>query len=200
MILIINLNMGNIGSWKNILTDLDLEFNVANSISDISKDYDVCILPGVGTFNSATQELDKRGFRKFLKSFHSEGKKIIGVCLGMQLLFESSEEGKGNGLGLIQGKVIKFANSKEYKSMRMGWGLVKFNSRSNYYPEQIKRFYFCHSYHCIPNKNNVVIGNAYHGLEYNCIVKENNVWGIQFHPEKSGKEGLYLIKHILEKK
>lgn len=199
MILIVNLNMGNIGSWKNILTDLDLKFDVANSVTDISKKYEICILPGVGTFNSAVREIDKRGFREFLMAFHSQGKKIIGVCLGMQLLFNKSQEGEGDGLGLIPGKVIKFKEMKEYKSMRMEWGLVRFNNLSSYLPEQIKRFYFCHMFHCVPDMNNIIIGNAYHGIEYSCIVNDQNVWGIQFHPEKSGVEGVNLIKYIITK-
>ena len=197
MVAIIDLNLGNIGSWINIMDDLEIDFQVVSDSNHQVEDFEICVLPGVGVFNVAIEELDKRDLRRFINEFARHGKKIIGVCLGMQLLFNSSDEGYGNGLGLIKGKVKRFGGVKGNKLMRMEWGPVKFLDDNFNYSNPIKRFYFCHKYYCIPEDISNTIAVSFYDTEYSCMVNCENIYGIQFHPEKSGKEGIELLKKIL---
>ena len=198
MVGIIDLNLGNIGSWINILEDFDLDFKVISSNTHNVDDFDLCILPGVGVYNVAVDELDKRGLREFIIDFSKTGKKIVGICLGMQLLFETSEEAEGLGLNLIPGKVKSFEKSEEYKQMRMEWGPVKFFENTIFESLSIQKYYFCHRYFCVPENPEHITAVSFYGKEYTCMANKGNIYGIQFHPEKSGKKGMELLKIILE--
>ena len=195
-ILIINTGIGNINSIKNILNRI----GYVSKISDLDENfenYDCLIIPGVGNFDRAMKELKKYKNFKFLKNKEFiNNKLVIGICLGMQLLFEKSEEGIESGLCLIDGNVKKF-NQTNVKVPHMGWNNVY---GDNFYTDLNKeKFYFAHSYYVDCDEKYV---HAYcdYEIKFPAIVKSNNIYGIQFHPEKSNVNGIKLIKKILSER
>lgn len=190
--LIINTGVGNFEAIKNIL-------NYIGIISKISKnnenfdEYKYIIIPGVGSFDNVMKHLKNHDdFLKLTnKSFVME-KKILGICAGMQVLFNKSEEGKEKGLSLIDGDVKKFDNNIN-RVPHMGWNKVYGN---NFFNElNNKRFYFAHSFH-VDCDTKFIIGNTNYILEFPSMVKSDNIFGIQFHPEKSSSNGINLLKKI----
>ena len=161
--------------------------------------YDKLILPGVGSFGDAMRELKKRGFIAPIKEFVGLGRPLLGICLGMQLLLESSEESKGvKGLGLIPGAVKKF--SSRLKCPHMGWNAIEARPRSGNIFKNIKTpffAYFCHSYYARPLKRSAVAGETEYGIRFASIIKEGCVYGMQFHPEKSQDIGIKLLRNFI---
>jgi glutamine amidotransferase len=166
------------------------------------------ILPGVGSFEVAMRQLNNHNLVKTLQDFVETGKPIMGVCLGMQLLFnESYEFGKHNGLGFIEGSVIKFPEKVNEHNIRiphigwnkiyngnLDWSRTPLNSTKN---ESL--MYFVHSYYVKPVLNeNILTYSNYEGFEFCSSVKKDNIFGFQFHPEKSGKEGLLIYDNFLK--
>ena len=173
-------------------------------IEDNLKHYnhDIIILPGVGSFKFAMKNLNKNGtINKLLEFSLLKNKILIGICLGMQLLFESSEEfGKTKGLGLIQGNVKKFKKDKNIKIPHIGWniinkGLCKNNFlKQNYFSHQ---YYFIHSYYCDPKiKSQICSYTPYGKINFCSSIRKENIFGTQFHPEKSSLKGLEILKNI----
>ena len=161
------------------------------------------ILPGVGSFDNAVKKLQDTGLISTLSELALEHKKpFMGICLGMQLLFKNSEEGLENGLGWIDGTVRKFeqANMNSEKIPHMGWNSVIFNPHSPLFKNTNSeiRFYFTHSFHVTDENKSDIIGTTYYGYEFTCAVQKNNIYGVQFHPEKSHRFGLQLMKNFLE--
>lgn len=161
------------------------------------------VLPGVGAFDNGMRKLDDLGLIPLLSELIIEKKVVfLGICLGMQLLFEKSEEGMLPGLGFIKGHVskFKFPVGGKLKVPHMGWNVVHPISSSGLYEslENESRFYFVHSYfvHCDEIEN--VMARAFYGNEFTCSVRSGNVYGAQFHPEKSHKFGLTFFKNFLE--
>ena len=192
-ILIINTGIGNIESIKNILNRIGLPSKISSIDEDFEK-YNKFIIPGVGNFDRAINEL------KSYRSFHFpkdkqflKDKLILGICLGMQLLFEESEEGEEKGLGLFEGKVKKFKNDK-FRIPHMGWNNVY--GESFYSDLNNQKFYFAHSYYVDCEKDYIYAYSDY-SIKFPAIVRQNNFYGIQFHPEKSNQNGFELLKKIL---
>ncbi len=201
MISIINYGLGNIQAFKNIYNQL----NISNSIATTKKDIEAAeklILPGVGSFDWAINYLEKSGLRDCLdNAVLIEKKPILGVCVGMQIMAESSEEGENKGLGWIPTRIKKlnFKNSTEYVLPHMGWNDISitrenklFNGLSEY------KFYFLHSYFIDPENSENIIAKTNYGLDFCCAINHNNLYGTQFHPEKSHSYGTTLLKNFAE--
>lgn len=173
-------------------------------------DADYVILPGVGAFGVAMQSLKETGLVAPIKAYAHSGRPLMGVCLGMQLLFDESDEfGNHEGLGFIKGKIVKFPefiNQEKIRIPNIGWHKiypphgVTWNGTPLTDIDQDKdHVYYIHSYYAQPvNKENVLCLSSYNGLEYASGVNDKNIWGFQFHPEKSGEEGLQIYKRFLE--
>ena len=191
--LIINTGVGNVESIKKILYKIGIEANIA-SIDEDFKNYKKFIIPGVGSFDRAMNELKKyHSFDLLCDKNFLEGKFFLGICLGMHLLFEESEEGKEKGLGLLKGKVKKFQND-DLRIPHMGWNNVY---GKKFYPDlNNEKFYFAHSYY-VDCKEEYVFAYSDYSIKFPAIVKQKNFYGIQFHPEKSNQNGLELLKKIL---
>jgi glutamine amidotransferase len=201
MIAIVDYNMGNLASVKNAFAKLGKD-TVVESDPKKFKDYDKLILPGVGAFGDAMEHLRERNMIEALQEFAKSGKYMLGICLGMQLLFESSEEfGEHEGLGLIKGHVKAFDSSKFQEPLKvphMGWNRMFTkehplfeNLDENHY------LYFVHTYHVTCSDETDIIGRTNYGYEFASAVAHNNVMGIQPHPEKSHKNGLHILENFI---
>jgi glutamine amidotransferase len=155
------------------------------------------VLPGVGAFAACMKALAERGFDALVRDRVREGTPLLGVCVGMQLLFESSEEfGRTAGLGLLRGEVLRFNEGQVVP--QMGWNQIRQRSMHPLFEriEDQSFFYFVHSYYCLPADERVVLGETDYGLTYASIVASENVCGVQFHPEKSQTAGLRLLANF----
>jgi glutamine amidotransferase len=170
---------------------------------------DKLLLPGVGAFEQGMSYLKKYNLDQEVKDFSKTGKPLLGICMGMQLLFEKSyEDGEWQGLGLIPGTVTKFptSNSKDYKVPHMGWNKVEFRGKSvsgleKKIGEDVKKdpfFYFAHSYFVETDAKNVLLSCHYADRDFAASVKCENILGYQFHPERSGEAGLRLLKTFID--
>ncbi|MCD6068698.1 MAG: wbuY [Bacteroidetes bacterium] len=200
MITIINYGMGNLGSIVNMFKKIGVEAKVTGDIKEIEQ-ADKILLPGVGAFDAAMSRIKANGLTEVLNYKATEQKvPVLGICLGMQLLTDSSEEGMLPGLGWIPAKTIKFNFTKEsgLKVPHMGWNMVKENRPSQLTKdfEEESRFYFVHSYYvkCENDENSVLKTN--YGLEFDSAIQKDNIYGAQFHPEKSHKFGMKLLKNF----
>ncbi|MGC8976840.1 MAG: imidazole glycerol phosphate synthase subunit HisH [Candidatus Ratteibacteria bacterium] len=199
MVGIIKYGAGNIYSVISGIRQFGEEVCIIENSKSISV-IEFLVLPGVGNFNSGMDYLEKSGLDKEIKSIIMKGIPFLGICLGFQLLFEWSEEGERKGLGILKGKVVKFKN-ENLKIPHMGWNKVKFLNESLIF-EGIRDnsyFYFAHSYYPVPEEN-IVIGITEYGEKFSSVVMKNNIIGVQFHPEKSGINGLNFLKNIMKKK
>ncbi len=200
MIGIINYNMGNLASVYNACHLLDETASFVTEPEKL-KTYDRVILPGVGAFGDAMKHLNQTGMKEAIYEFAKSGKPMIGICLGMQLLFESSEEfGTNKGLGLIDGKIIKFDKSKMHEDTKIphiGWNIIKTKDEHTLFEGLENPYlYFVHSYHAITNEQNV-IGKTNYGYEFVSAVHKENIYGFQPHPEKSHNNGLKILKNFM---
>ena len=203
MIVIVDYKMGNLGSVMNIIKKIGHSAIISSDIETISK-ADKLILPGVGSFEKAMQNLRDLNLIDVLnKKVIDQKTPILGICLGMQLLTNYSEEGNVEGLKWINAETKKFTleNNPELKIPHMGWNEVII-PKSNPLCEDLyegSRFYFVHSYHvnCLSDDNILMTTNF--GNEFTSAVVRENIFGVQFHPEKSHKFGMKLLKNFLEK-
>ena len=195
---IVDYNMGNLASVKNAFDKIGANAEIVKD-ADKLKNYDKLILPGVGAFGDAMEHLKTTGMDEAIKEFARSGKFLLGVCLGMQLLFEESEEfGKNKGLGLIEGEVVYFDRNKvgERKIPHMGWNKM-FNKSSPLFKDISNPYlYFVHSLHVVCNEK-YVIGETIYGYEFVSAVNKDNIFGFQPHPEKSHNEGLKILKNFI---
>lgn len=191
--LIINTGVGNVESIKNILNRIGLETKIASFEEDFNN-FDKFIIPGVGSFDRAMNELKKyRSFNLLQNKDFLNKKFLLGICLGMHLLFDESEEGSEKGLGIFEGKVKKFKEDR-LRIPHMGWNNVY---GKNFFPDlNNEKFYFAHSFY-VECKEEYIYAYSDYSIKFPVIVKKNNFYGIQFHPEKSNKNGLELLKKIL---
>ncbi len=196
MIAIIDYGLGNLRSVQCALRRVGAESAITADADEISG-ADGVILPGVGAFWRAMENLRKSDLVNVVLETAKNGKPLLGICLGMQMLFsESDEHGRHEGLGIIPGKVIRFTES--LKIPHMGWNEVKHGTPSPLF-ESVKDgafFYFAHSYYVVPNDPAVAIGVTDYGKTYASAVQKGNVFGVQFHPERSGPVGLEMLTNF----
>ncbi len=199
---IVDYNMGNLASVINAFAKVGADAIVESNPAKL-QNYDKLILPGVGAFADAMEHLQERGMDTAVKEFATSGKPLLGICLGMQLLFESSEEfGKSEGLGLIEGKVVAFNENKFDQNLKvphMGWNELFVQNNSPLFNGLDKEFYlyFVHSYHAVCD-DKYAIGKSYYGYEFISAVNKDNIYGFQPHPEKSHENGLKIIENFVK--
>ncbi len=197
MNVIIDYKVGNIGSISRGLTRAGIDAKISANPEDI-KQAEILFLPGVGAFKDAMEDLVKTGLVPLINDHVTQGKLLVGICLGMQLLFDSSTEyGHTKGLGYIPGEVVYLDIEK--KVPHMGWNQLMFNQDNHTlkYINENDYVYFVHSYYANTAPDNVVAYTDY-DINIPAIVRRDNVIGMQFHPEKSGQVGLQLLKAIKE--
>jgi len=197
MITIIDYGLGNLGSVKNALDRLGVDSMISKSMNDIGK-ADGLILPGVGAAGEGMKNLKARRLDKIIRQEVSKGKPILGICLGMQLLMSKSEEGDVDCLSILRGTVQKF--NIRLKIPQVGWNTVQVDDKCWLFKNipQNNYFYFVHSYFCCLADKKTEIGMTEYGTKFCSVVQKNNIFGVQFHPEKSGDNGLNLLKNFTE--
>lgn len=198
MLVIVDYGMGNLKSVLNAFSRLHADI-VISSDPDVVRDAPVVVLPGVGAFGTCMENLEKRDLAGAIRDHIRDGKRYLGICLGMQILFESSDETPGvPGLGIIRGGVPRFAGSM--KIPHMGWNSVTLKNNSPMF-DGIRPgdfFYFVHSFYCAPADPGVIATTTDYGGEFTSSVETGNVFACQFHPEKSQAVGLKLLKNFLD--
>lgn len=202
MIGLIDYNMGNLRSVTNAFEKLGVAVEIVKDADTVSK-FDKIILPGVGAFKDAMGCLKERNLDEAVRAFSASGKPLLGICLGMQLLFESSVEfGDCAGLGLIEGEIVKFDTSRfdqRLKVPHMGWNQLHVKKETPLFKGMPESFYlyFVHSFHAQCD-DQYTIGKTMYGYEFPSAVQKNNVFGFQPHPEKSHANGLAILKNFVE--
>lgn len=204
MIAIVDYGMGNLGSIVNMLKKVGAQSTISSDPQIITA-ADKLVLPGVGAFDNGMKNLAQRGLVELLNAQVLEYKKpILGLCLGMQLFTRASEEGQLKGLGWINAQTVRFrfdqANA-DLKIPHMGWNTLRIGRPHPLLAdlETDARFYFVHSYHVLCNDPDTVLATTTYGYDFASVVAKDNILGAQFHPEKSHKFGMKLLKNFAER-
>jgi glutamine amidotransferase len=198
LIAIVDYGIGNLASVRKAFAKIGADAQVTSDPKEIAS-VDRVVLPGVGAFGKAAEHLADHGLVEPVKGAIAEGKPFMGICLGMQLLFESSEEAPGmRGLGIFKGTVKRFHGVS--KVPQIGWNEVRQAKPTPIFASipSPAFFYFVHSYYVVPRESTSVLAFADYGGEYAVAVGRDNVWGVQLHPEKSQTWGLALLKNFAE--
>ena len=211
---VVDFGMGNLFSIVRAIHHVGEDANITGDFSEIAS-ANRLVLPGVGAFGSAMHRLKATGIEDAVKEFSQTGRPLLGICLGMQLLLsESYEFGHHRGLELIKGKVVRFkdpqSNGHYFKIPQVGWAEIEFptsekQSTQERWDDTILDginpgcfFYFVHSYICVPENDQNVLAESNYGEDRFCsVVNEENIWGCQFHPEKSDMDGLQIYRNLL---
>lgn len=199
MIAVIDYGAGNLQSVANALSWLGEPCMRAASEREILS-ADAFILPGVGEFGTAMRELESRGIKEAVKMAAKSGRPFLGICLGMQLLFESSEESPGTeGLSLIKGSSLRFDRSCGLKIPHTGWNSIKVAPKSRLFKKlpQNSHFYFVHSYYIKCAERAQASASCSYGADFDAAAEAGNLFGCQFHPEKSGTAGLTVLQNFI---
>lgn len=202
MLVIVDYGVGNLGSMGNMLRKIGCPAKISADPDDVLA-ADKLILPGVGAFDQGIESLRRRGLADALtKQVIERGIPLLGVCLGMQLLGSASEEGSMAGLGFIEAKTVRFPNHVDDVPLRvphMGWNVVRPQKDDLLFHglESQNRFYFVHSYHVDCADPEIVLGFTPYAGDFVSVLRQGNVWGVQFHPEKSHRFGMQLLKNFV---
>lgn len=201
-VLIIDYGMGNLQSVKKKLDRLKVN-SLISSDEDAILNADKLILPGVGHFSKAMENIIKLGIMDTLNhAVLVKQKPILGICLGMQLMANKSEEGNSNGFGWFDAEVVKFERYPDFKFKvpHIGWNQLLFKSDSNLLSgiHSDSQFYFVHSYHVKLNDTSDALCETEYGISFTSVIQKNNIFGVQFHPEKSHDAGEQLIKNFID--
>lgn len=200
MVAIIDYGAGNLSSVKKALDYLGAESEITQDRDKILSASHV-ILPGVGSFGDAMNSMEERGLVETVKEAALSGKPFLGICLGLQLLFEKSDESPNvKGLGLLKGRIVTIPKDNGLKVPHMGWNSVELKQKNGIFDgiDDDSYFYFVHSYYLKDADDDVVAGVTRYGVEIQCAVQKGNLCATQFHPEKSSKVGLKLLKNFLK--
>jgi len=195
---IIDYGMGNLHSVQRKLHFLGVDYKIVKNSTELV-DCAKIILPGVGHFGAAMQRLQSQNLIDSLSNFTlTEKKPILGICLGMQLMAESSEEGNAKGLGWIKTKIVKFKveNPMNFKVPHVGWNTVKAEN-SKLLDNQEDEFYFVHSYHALEPVEDIVLHRTTYEKQFISGFEKDTIFGVQYHPEKSHDQGIKLLKRFL---
>ena len=199
MIALIDYGIGNLLSVSKALEAVGAQVRIVEKGAELEK-ADAVVLPGVGNFGDGMENLCSRGFADALLSFIGAGKPYLGICLGMQLLMEESEEAPGmKGLGVFKGKVLRFPE-RGLKVPHMGWNNLKIrmdHAAVKNLPDD-SYFYFVHSYYVKPDEPGVTAASCEYILEFAAAIARRNVFAVQFHPEKSQNNGLHILKNFVK--
>ena len=193
MIGIVNTGTGNLDIYLHIFNRLDIEAKVIQSLDDWLN-IEFLFIPGVGAFDNAVHTLESKGLYTKIEDWIFSNRPTLCVCLGFQLLFCSSDEGVEQGLGFIEGHVKKFQN---VVTPRIGWAFIDWDHEQSLTHDPEERFYFVHSYYAPITEYSICL--AHYGLDYCAGIRKGNVWGFQFHPEKSHEYGIALIDQIVRR-
>ena len=199
MIAIIDYDAGNIRSVEKALSYLG-EKTVVSRNPETLKNADKVILPGVGSFGQAMENLHRYELVPVIQDMIKEGKPFLGICLGLQLLFESSDETPGvEGLGILKGKILRIPPSTGLKIPHMGWNSLKIRPEAKLFRgiEDGSYVYFVHSYYLKAEDESIVAASTEYGTVIHASVERENVFACQFHPEKSGEVGLAILKNFI---
>ena len=201
MVAIIDYGAGNLQSVKKALDFIGAESKITDNKDEINAASHI-ILPGVGSFADAMSCIRERGLEETIKKSADGSKHFLGICLGLQLLFESSEESPGvKGLGVFKGDIVTIPKDNGLKVPHIGWNSVKLNQTNGIF-EGIKDesyFYFVHSYYLKNADEDIVAGTTEYGVSIQCAVQNGRVCATQFHPEKSSEVGLALLKNFVNR-
>ncbi|OMP68263.1 imidazole glycerol phosphate synthase subunit HisH [Domibacillus epiphyticus] len=201
MIGIIDYGMGNLFSVSKALDRIGIPYIISESPEELTKTKGL-ILPGVGAFKDAMARLREKELDRFINTYVDSGRPLLGICLGMQLLFEESEEnGRFEGLGLLKGRVVRIperdADGERLKVPHMGWNKLQFHQEASVLDEVGEGFvYFVHSYYVNQMDEESLLASASYGVQVPAVVGRNNVFGMQFHPEKSSETGMKLLANF----
>ena len=198
MIKIVDYGMGNLRSVQKAFEKLGHAAEICDQPSQLS-DADKLVLPGVGAFRDAIHELRRKEMVSPILDHLASGKPFLGICLGLQLLFDVSyEDGEWPGLGIVPGKVVRFQDQPDLKIPHMGWNQSQMTGEPALFANipRDAHFYFVHSYHVVPTDRSVVIAESEHGERFVAAIGRGNLWATQFHPEKSQKHGLQLLSNF----
>lgn len=201
MIAIIDYDAGNIKSVEKAVNKLGYECVITRDI-DILEKADKLILPGVGAFSDAMSKLNEYGLTEVIRKLVLEDKKpFMGICLGLQLIFDSSEEGEGvQGLSLVPGKIVRLPEGDNRKIPHMGWNSLSFPKKSKLFDgiDEGSYVYFVHSYYLQAENEEVVAATSEYGALIHAAIEKDNIYATQFHPEKSSAVGLKILNNFLE--
>jgi len=198
MIAVIDYGMGNLRSIHNALAKVGGNpVIVSDSNALLDADADAVVIPGVGAFGDAMRNLAP--FADGLFDLVNSGTPLLGICIGMQVLFERSEESDAAGFGLIRGDVVRLPDG--VKIPQMGWNELTLRSDTDLLAgiDDGDFFYFVHSYYCVPEDKRVIAATTDYGVDMAAVVEKDNIHAVQFHPEKSSKKGLRILKNFVEK-
>ena len=195
MIAIIDYGMGNLRSIHNALTKVGGDPVIVSDSRDLSG-ADGVVIPGVGSFGDAMHNLTPFADRLF--DSVDSGTPLLGICIGMQVLFEESEESDSAGFGLLKGDVVRLPEG--VKIPQMGWNELTIHRDTDLLAgiDDGDFFYFVHSYYCVPVDSGIIAATTDYGVDMACVVSKGNVHAVQFHPEKSSKKGLRLLENFVE--
>lgn len=200
MIVIVDYGLGNLGSIKNMLKKIGAESLISSEHNAILS-ADKLILPGVGNYGKGMYELEKSGLKEILnRKALIEKTPILGICLGMQLMTDESEEAESKGLGWISSKTMKFNfDNVALKVPHMGWNTVDIINENNLIEKSTEeiRYYFVHSYYVKVSDEKHSIAKTNYGVTFDSAFSKDNIYGVQFHPEKSHKFGMNLLRNFL---
>lgn len=194
---LVSYGLGNLGSVVNMLKRVGAESRLVSTPDEILAS-ERLLLPGIGAFDTGMRMLDERGLTPAIKEFAATGKPVLGICLGMQLLLDSSEEGQAAGLGLIPGRSLRIPEEGGVRVPHMGWNLVEPTHDDALVADlpADSRFYFVHSYRVVPDDDGHILGITRYGVPFASMVRAGNVMGAQYHPEKSHDFGKRILRNF----
>ncbi|WP_456465966.1 imidazole glycerol phosphate synthase subunit HisH [Persephonella sp.] len=198
MITVVDYGMGNLRSVSKALEKVGLEVKVSSDPKDVDNAKGI-VVPGVGAFGDAMHNLERLGLLQPVLRSIQKGKPYLGICLGLQILFEYGYEfGEHKGLGVLKGKVIRFENKENFKVPHMGWNQIWIKQKEGLFTNirDGEYFYFVHSFYAVPSENMDIASSTDYIVDFCSAVQKENVWAVQFHPEKSQKAGLKLLENF----
>ncbi len=196
---VVDYKAGNLKSVETALRHIGANFFISDRVEELSK-ADKLVIPGVGEARAAMENLASRGLDTLIRDFYRSGRYLLGICIGIQLVFEHSDERDTTCLGLVKGNVVRFPSDMGLKVPQIGWNQVRVVRENPLFKgiESDTSFYFVHSFYPKPLDRSVILSETEYGVVFASSINQNNLYAVQFHPEKSGKPGLKLLENFVE--